>query len=214
MMLALCRYYGPLQRTRVIPNARDPARYKPAGKEPFIFSAGRLWDEAKNVRALCEVAPSLPWSVLIAGPEVGPDVATSTLHNVTHLGNLTPPAMARWLGRASIYASPALYEPFGLGALEAGLSGCALVLSNLDSLREIWEDAALFTTPGSIEELRATLLDLIAHPRALPVLAERAHRRAQRFEPDSFASSYRQLYLSVCEPREPASCISHSSITH
>jgi glycogen synthase len=214
MLFELCRYYGPLRRTAVVPNARDPSQYKPATKECFVFSAGRLWDEAKNVRTLCEAAEKLPWPVLIAGADAGPDGKTTTFDHVTHLGNLAPATMGRWLARASIYAAPALYEPFGLGALEAGLSACALVLGNLDSLREIWGDAALYTTPGSTEELRETLLDLIAHPRALPVLGERARARAQRFHPASFASSYRQLYHSVCEPQEPTACASYSSITH
>jgi glycosyltransferase involved in cell wall biosynthesis len=214
MLLALCRYYGPLGRTQVIPNARDPSRYRPATKDPYIISAGRLWDEAKNVQALCEIASSLPWPVLIAGPDTGPDGQTCSLDNVTSLGTLTPAAMAHWLGRASIYAAPALYEPFGLGALEAGLSGCALVLGNLDSLREIWADSALYVTPGSTDDLRDALLELIAHPRALSVFGERARARAQRFNPTSFASAYLQLYGSMCDRREPASCASYSSITH
>ena len=36
-------------------------------KEPFIFSAGRLWDEAKNVRLLAEISSQLPWKVVVAG---------------------------------------------------------------------------------------------------------------------------------------------------
>ena len=34
---------------------------------------------------------------------------------------------------------PARYEPFGLSILEAALSGCALVLGDLPSLRELWD---------------------------------------------------------------------------
>jgi glycosyltransferase involved in cell wall biosynthesis len=214
MLRALCRHYGPFQHTGVIPNARDPSRYRPDRKVSIILSAGRLWDEAKNVRVLCDVAPSLPWPVLVAGENVGPDGQTRPCDNVTSLGQLSPAAMAHWLGRVSIYVAPALYEPFGLGALEAGLSGCALVLSNLDSLQEIWEDAALYVTPGSAEDLREALLELIEHPRAIPILGERARMRAHRFHPRSFALSYRQLYRSVCEPKETASCVSYSSITH
>jgi glycogen synthase len=214
MLAALLRYYGPFRQSAVIANARDPAQYKPSIKAPYIFSAGRLWDEAKNVRLLCEVAPELSWPVLIAGDNTGPDGSVSSLESVTHLGCLTSTAMARWLARASIYATPALYEPFGLGALEAALSACALVVSDLDSLREVWEDAAVYVTPGSAEDLSSTLEALIAHPRALPVLGVRARIRAERFHPDVFASSYQQLYRSVRETREPASCTSYSSITH
>jgi glycosyltransferase involved in cell wall biosynthesis len=214
MLANLCRYYGPLRHTAVIPNARDPDQYKPTTKEPYIFSAGRLWDDAKNVRLLCDAASTLSWPILLAGDSAGPDGKACEFEGVTQLGSLTSVAMARWLSRASIYAVPALYEPFGLGALEAGLSACALVVSDLDSLREVWEDAAVYVAPGSAEDLRQALAELIAHPGALPILGERARARAHRFHPDSFASSYRHLYRSIGGSRELASCTLHSSINH
>src|SRR5919198_6087254 len=52
MLSSLERYYGPLPPARVIPNGRDPARFLTGEKEPIIFSAGRLWDSAKNLGVL------------------------------------------------------------------------------------------------------------------------------------------------------------------
>ena len=37
------------------------------------------------------------------------------------------------MSRAAIFFSPALYEPFGLGVLEAAARGCALVLADIPS---------------------------------------------------------------------------------
>jgi hypothetical protein len=48
------------------------------------------------------------------------------LARVTPLGELTRRQLAREMGCAAIFAAPARYEPFGLAALEAALSGCAL----------------------------------------------------------------------------------------
>ena len=36
----------------------------------FVLTAGRLWDEAKNVAALADVAPTLTWPVYLAGEPV------------------------------------------------------------------------------------------------------------------------------------------------
>ena len=55
----------------------------------------------------------------------------------------------RGIARAAIYALPAHYEPFGLSILEAAMSGCALVLGDIPSLREIWGDAAVFVHPDN-----------------------------------------------------------------
>ncbi len=81
--------------------------------------------------------------------------------------------MAGWLGRASIFALPARYEPFGLLPLEAALSGCALVLGDIPSLREVWGDAAWFVPPDDRDALTAAIGSLIASPRLL----QRAGRR-------------------------------------
>ena len=72
--------------------------------------------------------------------------------------------MSKWLRRASIYAFPAKYEPFGLSVLEAALARCALVLGDTQSLREIWRDAAIYVPPDSAERLRDVLKTLTAAP--------------------------------------------------
>jgi glycosyltransferase involved in cell wall biosynthesis len=168
---------------RAIPNARDPERFAPLAKEPFIFSAGRLWDEAKNIAALDRIAPRLDWPVVLAGPgEPGA---------CRRLGSVSGPQLARLFGRAAIFAEPARYEPFGLAALEAGLAGCALLLGDIDSLREVWADAAVFVNEDSLErELRR----LIADPGLCRDLGARARRRALEYPPERMGEEYAGLY--------------------
>ena len=67
MLDALEDYYGPLPSGQVIHNAREAHGFAPARKQLLIFSAGRVWDEAKNVGALDRVAPFVRWPVHIAG---------------------------------------------------------------------------------------------------------------------------------------------------
>src|SRR5215217_1043087 len=67
MMQALNVIYGPIDNTRVIPNGRNPEDFQTRSKRPLILSAGRLWDEAKNIERVAEIAPELPWPVLVAG---------------------------------------------------------------------------------------------------------------------------------------------------
>src|SRR5204863_1804155 len=101
----------------------------------------------------------VPWSVYVAGEQ-----GSAEFGGCVPLGRLSPDAMADWYARAAIFALPAYYEPFGLGPLEAALSGCALVLGDIASLREVWGDAALFVAPGSDRELESTLRTLIRDP--------------------------------------------------
>src|SRR4051812_1218670 len=67
MLRALNTHYGPIDHARVIHNGRDTEQFTPRRKRPLILSAGRLWDEAKNINCVADIAAELPWPVLVAG---------------------------------------------------------------------------------------------------------------------------------------------------
>jgi glycogen synthase len=202
MIDALRRHYGPLGAAEVIPNGRDPAPYIPLSKECFILAAGRLWDEAKNLGTLAEIARGIPWPVLMAGEDKHPDQGRVETNGVMLLGRLSAADLAPWYGRASIYSLPALYEPFGLSVLEAALAGCALVLGDIQSLRETWEGAAIFVTPGDKSGLQSALEELIRNPRARQQLGWRARIRALQFSPDRMALGYAAAYSRLLQDQQ------------
>jgi glycosyltransferase involved in cell wall biosynthesis len=195
MLSELVSCYGPLSRTRVIPNGRDIGwRVALTGKEPVILTVGRLWDEAKNVESVCAIARELPWPIYVAGDERGPDGGRATCENVHALGKLAPSEVRGWMARASIYASPARYEPFGLSVLEAAQAGCALVLGDIRSLREIWGDAALFVAPGNRRMLASAISRLIEDDAMRNALSERARARASAMTAARMAQRYADAY--------------------
>jgi glycosyltransferase involved in cell wall biosynthesis len=204
MLRALNEHYGPLPPSRVIYNARDAANFPPARKRRLILSAGRLWDEAKNLAALERVAAALDWRVCVAGDDQSPDGRAITARCTRPLGRLDHGAMSRWLARASIYCLPARYEPFGLSVLEAALAGCALVLCDIPSLREIWDDAAVFVPPDDPAALEAALNHLIHEPAHRAEFARRAGRRAARYTPRRMADAYLSVYGHLARRAAPA----------
>jgi glycosyltransferase involved in cell wall biosynthesis len=202
MLAALVQEYGPLRRTRVIANGRDASCFAPAAaKEPFVFSVGRLWDEAKNVAALDAAAAKLAWPVRLAGAATHPGGAVLTLHHAQAEGVLTPQEISQRLARASIFALPARYEPFGLAVLEAALSGCALVLGDIPSLRENWQRAALFVAPDDPHALHDALARLIDDAATRQWLAAAARDRARHFTLRRMGEAYAACYGQ--EARQP-----------
>jgi glycosyltransferase involved in cell wall biosynthesis len=115
------------------------------------------------------------------------------------LGTLSRRELATWHGRAAIYALPARYEPFGLSVLEAALCGCALVLGDIDSMRELWDGAALFARPGDTAGLRATLARLIEDRQERERLAERARERALGLDLTRTGRAYLTLYEGLLQ---------------
>jgi len=195
MLQCIVRNYGTPRRAMVIPNAVNPHRLRQAlPKEPLVLCAGRLWDEAKNAMAVAEIAKNLPWPVLLVGETGG---VPPEFENVRFTGHCLPPAMADWFLRASIYALPARYEPFGLTVLEAAHTGAALVLGDIPSLREIWGDAAWFVDPDDPRALEEAVRTLIKHPQLRADLGNQARRRAARHQITKTRDTYLSIYQSM-----------------
>ncbi|WP_095991075.1 glycosyltransferase family 4 protein [Cystobacter fuscus] len=197
MLASVERHHGPFRSTRVIPPARRAEAFLPDAKEPFVFSSCRVWDDTKNLAALEAIAPRLSVPVRIAGQAPRTVQAES-------LGVLSEGALAGWMSRAAVFALPARYEPFGLSVLEAALAGCALVLGDLPSLREVWGDAALFVHPDDVGGLAQALRWLMTHPTERECRAHRARTRALTFSPRRMAEAYLELYAALSvRPLDP-----------
>ena len=177
---------------RSSPTAGTQIRFTPQSKECFVLVAGRLWDEAKNLQSLVAIAPDLPWPVYVAGDRSIPTAARSESKNLHALGSFLRPRSRRGWPRR-IYALPARYEPFGLSVLEAGLSGCALVLGDIPSLRAIWEEAALFVPPDDTDALKPALRRLMTARLAARLRCTRLGRAGLSLRP----SGWRQV---ICRP--------------
>jgi glycogen(starch) synthase len=198
MLAELEVHYGAFERARVICNARNPDLFSCRTKESFIFSAGRIWDEAKNIKHLVDVAPEISWPIYIAGEDRSPGTENrAPCDNVKMLGRLPEDVLADWLGRAGIYAAPALYEPFGLSILEAAMAGCALILSDIPSLREIWSGAALFVPANDSAALKSSLAKLIDDAAKRHDLAACAQCRAIQFNPHQMVAGYLSAYGEI-----------------
>jgi glycogen synthase len=182
---------------RVIPNGRSREWVVHRHKKPMILCAGRIWDPAKNVAALAAVAPSLDWPIYVAGGDHIGDGGTSEDSGLRSLGRLGFAELSRHLAEAAIYASPARYEPFGLAVLEAAMCGCALVLGDIASLREVWGDAATYVPPDDHVALRDALQVLIRDTSRRRELGRRARDHARRYDLTATAGAYLDLYGSL-----------------
>lgn len=204
MLRALEYHYGPHPHARVIPNGHEPASFILSAKQNIVFCATRVWDEAKNVATLAQAAEKLTWPVFVAGDTREPKTG-SMVHfdHVMLLGRVEHTSVLSWLTRASIFALPALYEPFGLSALEAACAGCALVLGDIPSLREIWGDAALYVPPKDPGKLREAIDSLIRDPVRRQSLADCARSRGLHLSAGRMASHYATAYAELAGVRVP-----------
>lgn len=195
MSSELSALYSPRARVQVITNGADARKFRRGPKQELMVAAGRFDDKAKNLDVLAQSAAQLPWPVTVVGPT--PANAAAGAHGLDFTGRLSADEVAQWMARASIFLHPARYEPFGLSVLEAALSGCALVLGDIPSLRELWGDAASYVDPGQPAELVAAAQRLSADATLRQSMAERALARAQRYAIARTAREYCELYAGL-----------------
>lgn len=198
MWQAIKQNYHPAAKHKVIYNCRSREIFSPAHKQETVISLGRIWDEAKNVQLLVDAAAHIQWQVKIAGDAKFEDERCEVMkRNINFLSKLSTEKVSEELSVASIFVLPAKYEPFGLSALEAALSGCALVLGDIPSLREIWNDAALYVNTDNTAALAATINHLIQNKKILSEYSAKTKLHAKQYSTERFASEYFKTYQQI-----------------
>jgi glycosyltransferase involved in cell wall biosynthesis len=193
MRAALRRHYGYNHRCRIVHNGVSPHPRTSGRRGQLVLAAGRLGDEGNGLAALDRAAAQIAWPVAIAG-----DAGGLTARHAHWLGALPRDLLRARMGQAAIFAHPARYEPSGLVVLEAALAGCALVLGDIPALRELWDGDALFVAPGDAAALAAACEQIIGDDDLRRGLAQRARRRAARYDTATMATAYVRLYERLC----------------
>ena len=193
---ATVRSYALPRAPHVVHNGR---RTWPRGDRAgnFAFTAGRLWDEGKDLTTLDRAAARLDVPVLAAGPTRGPNGAEVTLPNLRLLGNLDPPTLRGWLSRGPVFVSAARYEPFGLAVLEAAQAGCALVLSEIETFRELWDGAAIFVPPGDDDGFARAVAALLRDRERRVQLRVAALERARRYTVEAMVEGVHAIHRDL-----------------
>ncbi len=201
MLDALGRHFNVRCQTALIPNGRSVAvpDQTPARKLQAI-TAGRLWDQAKNVKMLRDVNSPVP--LYVAGES---SVTTPPGTNgPCFLGKLGEADLFQRFHSSDLYICTSLYEPFGMAPLEAALCGCAVLANGIPSLREVWGDAALYFHDAA--SLSALLHHLKNHPGELRAAQVRSSEHAAQYTSARMADHYLALAARLIEQ--------HGSVAH
>jgi glycogen(starch) synthase len=117
---------------------------------------------------------------------------------VTDAGFFGAEERAVAFGRAEIAVLPSRDEPFGLLSIEAALSGCALLLSDIPTYRELWHGAAVLVKPEDPRALADALQSLLADARRRDECARLCRARAlSGFGADRAVEEHRDVYRRI-----------------
>jgi glycogen synthase len=194
MLEALSKTFDLPDDRRVIANARSIRAASQNSRKLQAITAGRLWDEAKNIGLLAEISSPIP--LLVAGDTSWDgESAPSGLVTVRMLGPLAEDDLFAVFRESELYICTSRYEPFGLAPLEAALCGCAILANDIPSLREVWQDGALyFRDAPSLSEL---LCKLHGNRKLLAKAKARSSVQAHTYSRERMTSSYLALFRGM-----------------
>ena len=175
--------------------------------EKFILNIGRHSDYKNNVR-LAEAHQRLikkyPNLGLIFVNKL--DEATKNnqkifrergYKNIHFTGAISKGARDYIYKKATVYATPSLFEGFGLTGLEAMGFGVPVVSSNATCLPEVYGDAALFCNPTSVEDIAAKIEQILSSEKLRRDLIKRGLARHQTFSWGKMARETLAVYQKV-----------------
>jgi glycosyltransferase involved in cell wall biosynthesis len=191
------RTYGLRRPVVCVHNGRGSHVQPGIGRADFVFTASRLWDEGKNVATLDAAAAKLNVPFEAAGAVRGPNRTGIVLEHVKPIGEVDPVRLSGLLSARPVYASAALYEPFGLSVLEAAKAGCALVLSDIPTHRELWGGAATFVPARDADGFAGAIQRLLDRPAERAEHGRLASARARRFTPERTAERMAEIYAGL-----------------
>ena len=116
-------------------------------------------------------------------------------NSVDLLGKVSDAEMAFLLQRAQLLSFPSLWEGFGLPVVEAFAFGCPVIASNVASLKEIANGAALMIEdPNSVEEIAQAMQKIITDASLRERMRRDGMNKAAGFSWNKAAQAYLDIY--------------------
>ena len=200
----VARVYGLREDPIAIHNGRTTAPAAPGRMRHIAFTAGRLWDDVKRTPLLDAAASRIAAPLYAAGPTRAPHGGSVAVEHLHLLGDLSPKGMAAMLATQPVFVSAASFEPFGLAVLEAAQASCALILSDIDTFRELWDGAACFVEGDDPAAWADAIAAVLGDDTRRAALGAAAQERGARYTVQATADAMRALYADACASERAA----------
>ena len=173
--------------------------------ERFILFVGAR-NSYKNfnivVQALASFGESLKDVGLIVAGDPFTDSELEYLSDSGCLGkveNVAPSDESlMWLYRnAILFVYPSFYEGFGLPLLEAMVSGCPVVASNVPVFKEVCQDAAIYFDPSDPRQLTLAIEELSADESMREKLLQKGSGRLAEYTWEKCADAHFRIYKDL-----------------
>ena len=200
--------------TEPLPADADRILERHAVSSPYVLYAGNIRPQ-KNLPRLIE-AFAVAKAELRGNPEfdqlkllvIGESlnrhadlrravVRARVREDVRFLGFVPRPVLRVFYSRALAFLFPSLYEGFGLPPLEAMAHGTPVLTSNVSSLPEVFQEAALLVNPENVFDIARGIRQILTENGLRQTLRRRGYERARMYSWGNAARLVHAAYHSV-----------------
>jgi glycosyltransferase involved in cell wall biosynthesis len=199
-----------------MPPDADRVLERHAVNYPFVLYAGNIRPHKNLARmieafavAKAELAGHEEFAhlkLLVIGDELTkhPDlrravIRTRLREDVRFLGFVPHGVLRVFYSRARAFLFPSLYEGFGLPPLEAMAHGTPVVTSNVSSLPEVLDGAALLVNPENLFDIARGIRQVLTDEALRKDLVRRGYEQVKRYSWERSAQQVLDVYRSVAK---------------
>lgn len=172
----------PQERVRVVPNGvderfayGDAALFrKKYGLDGFILNVGHPGHARKNILSLIQALAHIDHPAVIIGRIVKGEYGEQCVREAARHEHIRlidgldhdSDMLASAYAACDVFVLPSLFETPGIAALEAGLAGAKVVVTQHGGTREYFGDLATYVDPASVDSIQRGILRALKAPRS------------------------------------------------
>jgi glycosyltransferase involved in cell wall biosynthesis len=190
-------------------SVQENLKTSPTDEQPYILFVG-TFEPRKNIKTLVLAFDylkkkfDLPHRLVLIGKKGwGYESILKCIENsaykkdIYHLNYLADELVAQFYQHAEVFVYPSFYEGFGLPVLEAMNLGTPVITSNISSLPEVVDSAAITINPQDFIELAEAIFKVLSNDDLRKQLILDGRTRAQRFSWERTAKQTLEAYYSL-----------------
>ncbi len=118
---------------------------------------------------------------------------------ISYLGKPDKETLIQIYNSADVLVAPSSYEGFGITVIEAMACGLPVITSNVTSLPEVVDDAAILIDPLDVEGITESVKQIFTNSAIKNQLIEKGLKRSKHFNWHSSAEQIAQVYESLLD---------------